>query len=58
MYLIPTCTTSGFLSCGAFGLTEFGLGLLSMPVAGAAVTAAGLVVFTKKGVKQNGAVAP
>ena len=51
MCLIPTCTTSGFLSRGAFGLTEFGPGLLSLPVAGAAVTAEVLVVFTKKGVR-------
>ncbi|MBR7078731.1 MAG: hypothetical protein IKI41_08290 [Clostridia bacterium] len=58
MCLIPTCTSSGFLSCGAFSLTEFGPGLLSLPVAGAAVTAEVLVVFTKKDVKQNGAVAP
>lgn len=51
MCLIPTYTTSGFLSRGAFSFTEFGLGLLSLLVTGAAVTAAGLIVFTKKDVK-------
>ncbi len=50
MCLIPTYTASGFLSRGVFSFTEFGPGLLSLPVAGAAVTAAGLIVFTKKDV--------
>jgi ABC-type polysaccharide/polyol phosphate transport system ATPase subunit len=51
MCLIPTYTTYGFLSRGAFSLTEFGRGLLSLLVAGTAVTAAGLIVFTKKDLK-------